>query len=182
MAAKPLPPAEYLRQCFDYDPNAGILTWRERPRDHFATDRGWRTFNGGAHWKAAGQVLLRRDGAGSCISVSINSQRYLAHRIIWAMVYGTEPTNLIDHRDGDGLNNRISNLREATHAQNMMNKRRLKPGLKGAYWCNRRSKWVCQITHEGRRICVGRFDSREEAHAAYCKKAHELFGEFARPA
>lgn len=88
---------------------------------------------------------------------------------------------LVDHKDGDGLNNRRSNLRLATYGQNAMNSRPRKgskSGLKGAYWWD--GRWFSAIQVGGVKRHLGFFRSAEEAHAAYCRAAKELHGEFAR--
>jgi hypothetical protein len=89
---------------------------------------------------------------------------------------------VIDHVDGDGLNNRRCNLRYATHGQNVANglhRNRKSPGLKGT--CQTASgRWRAQISHGGRTHTLGTFDTTEEAHAAYCEAAKRLHGEFAR--
>jgi hypothetical protein len=77
--------------------------------------------------------------------------------------------------------NRIDNLRPATHAQNCWNgkSRRAGANLKGAY-LHRSGYWRTQIMKNGKLYSFGPFSSAEEAHETYCKKAQELFGEFSR--
>jgi hypothetical protein len=88
---------------------------------------------------------------------------------------------VVDHIDGNGLNNRNSNLRLCTVRQNMWNRR--PTGGRSVYKgvCRRvgRKKWAAQISRRGRRYHLGYFDSEIEAAKAYDKKARELFGEFA---
>lgn len=93
----------------------------------------------------------------------------------------------VDHIDGNGLNNRMSNLRIVTHAQNMQNRKMHSTntsGFKGVdyrAWCNR---WRATIIdpETGRKIHLGHFGSGEEAHAAYAEAATRLHGKFARVA
>lgn len=90
---------------------------------------------------------------------------------------------MVDHIDGDGLNNQRSNLRLVTHAQNMLNRRKHSSntsGYKGVYWEPERGKWRCQVKVGGRVTRVGRFDDLLEAALAYDRVAKELHGEFAR--
>ena len=87
----------------------------------------------------------------------------------------------IDHRDGDGLNNKKNNLRLATHAQNIMNQRLNKvntSGYKGVSW--HRNKWRAQIKKDGKRHHLGLFTCLIKAAKAYDEAAKELFGEYAR--
>ena len=86
-------------------------------------------------------VILHRAGdpAGSKsqsgYSVSWNRKGYRVHRIIWLLTYGTiDPTLVIDHIDGNPLNNRISNLRLVDHKVNTRNRgidKRNKLGFSG---------------------------------------------------
>jgi len=55
-------------------------------------------------------------------------------------------------------------------------------GLKGAYWCKRRERWYSNYTVDCKNVFLGYFDTPDEAHAAYLKKAVEVKGEFARAA
>jgi hypothetical protein len=91
------------------------------------------------------------------------------------------PGYVIDHIDGDGLNNRRSNLRVCTHTQNLQNSRsRANPFGKGVFLGNRRGTYKAVITVNGRIIQLGHFPTIPEAKAAYDAAALEHFGEFAR--
>lgn len=94
------------------------------------------------------------------------------------------PTGLqIDHIDGDGLNNRRSNLRLATNAQNQHNRRfhaGNKSGFKGVFWDPSRSQWMAQITLNGEKVYLGRFRDISDAVAARAKAGEGLHGAFAR--
>lgn len=101
------------------------------------------------------------------------------HRVIIGAPKGIE----VDHIDGDSLNNRKSNLRLATRAQNAKNCRRPinnKSGYKGVYFHKASGKWLAQISANGKRVYIGCFDAPELAHAAYLRAAEKLHGEFAR--
>lgn len=180
MPAKPLPSVEYLRQCFSYDPETGTLTWRERPRDHFRRDNSWRNFNNRFVGKPAGTPHARPDGNGYCVRIKLNDRGILAHRIAWTIIHGAEPEELIDHRDGNGLNNRLSNLRKASPAQNCRNSKAKAPRhLKGTSFRESTNRWLSRIRVNGRARFLGSFATEAEAHAAYCRAAAELHGEFA---
>lgn len=92
---------------------------------------------------------------------------------------------LIDHRSGQGLDNRKENLRFATHAQNMRNRRidkRNTTGVTGVYWNKRKSKWQSLIMINGKRKGLGYFRTFDEAVAARKTSENEHYGEFARAA
>jgi hypothetical protein len=85
------------------------------------------------------------------------------HRLIMAAVEGMD----VDHRDGNGLNNRRYNLRACTHLNNCHNRRHLRreniSGISGVQWDNRRGKWRSRIIVERKEIHLGRFSSLSEA-------------------
>jgi hypothetical protein len=136
---------------------------------------------------AAGLALMQgkqwRVNSGGYVvrTVYANGKCYaeLLHRVLMSAQKG----QVVDHIDGDKLNNLPSNLRLCSHAENARNRRRAKhntSGFKGIYFDRGRSKWRAQIQCNGRRKMVGRFDTQEAAHAAYCEAAQRLHGEFAR--
>ncbi len=89
---------------------------------------------------------------------------------------------LVDHIDGNGLNNRKSNLRLCTFAQNAHNsrpRRNSSSRYKGVCWHKVKKKWTVSIYKGGKRTYLGYYDDEIEAALAYDRKATELFGEFA---
>jgi hypothetical protein len=87
----------------------------------------------------------------------------------------------IDHKDGDGLNCRRSNLRSATVAQNQYNQRLSAAntsGFKGVYRVNGKW-WRAQIKAGGKMKYVGQFASKIEAARAYDRAARQYWGSFA---
>lgn len=91
----------------------------------------------------------------------------------------------VDHIDGDGLNNRRANLRQASHSQNQRNRglgRKNTSGYKGVSWHTSSGKWWARIWAGGKRETIGSFATPEAAHAAYVEAAIKLHGEFARTA
>ena len=90
---------------------------------------------------------------------------------------------VVDHKDGDGLNNRRDNLREATAHQNQRNQKKRKDntsGKKGAYFHKIVGRYAAQIAVNGVQRHVGYFDTIDEAHAAYCEASKKYHGEFGR--
>jgi AP2 domain. len=91
----------------------------------------------------------------------------------------------VDHANLDGLDNRRSNLRRATHGQNVANRRKLTTRTcaskyKGVTWDRKHNKWAVQLWVGGARIWGGRFTEELDAAIAYDNLAIECFGEYAR--
>lgn len=178
MAVRTLPDQAYLREAFDYDPNAGTLIWRFRPRHHFITTANWRMVNAKCQGKEACYPGTESRGHRTMI-VSICGDDFPAGRIIWKYMHNEEPP-FVDHDDRDTSNNKIANLRPANRAQNransLANKGRSLP--KGVY-LNDKGRYRAQARSAGQTHSLGTFDTPEEAHAAYCEAATRLHGEFA---
>jgi hypothetical protein len=105
------------------------------------------------------------------------------HRAIVGLEVGDKRKG--DHRDGNGLNNQRYNLRPATHAENMCNARMRKDntsGFKGVSWDKYTGRWQAAIHVSNKRIHLGRHDTPEGAHAAYCEASKKYHGEFGRAA
>jgi hypothetical protein len=92
---------------------------------------------------------------------------------------------LVDHIDGDGLNNRRNNLRFATSKENGRNlskwKTKTTSAFKGVSFRKSSNSWRAYVYTDGRQTHLGMFETEELAARAYDKKCVELFGEFARP-
>jgi hypothetical protein len=89
---------------------------------------------------------------------------------------------VVDHINGNSLDNRLSNLRLATPRQNAQNskiRKHNKSGYKGVSFCKCTGKWVARIKVSGVYLNLGRFDTPELASAAYIKCADQFFGAFA---
>jgi HNH endonuclease len=96
-------------------------------------------------------------------------------------VYGAFPVGSLDHVNGIKTDNRISNLREATHAENQRNQGMYcnnKTGYKGVHWANRERKYIAQCSVNGREHNLGSFDTAEAAYQAYREFASRQHGEF----
>jgi hypothetical protein len=117
----------------------------------------------------------RKDGY---IALSIDGVTYKAHRLAWLYMKGRWPKPECDHADTDRGNNRWSNLRCATKAQNKMNSKKRADSRhkhKGVK-LDKGGKYRATIRTEH----LGMFETEEAAAAAYELAARERFGEFAR--
>jgi hypothetical protein len=130
-------------------------------------------FNWCSHVKPRAVYAVRTDFSGP-------AQRTVRlHRTIMGEPDGFE----VDHRDGDGLNNRRTNLRIATSSQNKHNQRlntRNSSGFKGVSWFTRLRKWQARIAVNGKAVYLGSYRCSTAAHFAYAKASRELHGEYGR--
>jgi hypothetical protein len=153
-----------LKELLAYDPETGVFTRR------IATAN-----------VAAGSIAGCAKRA--YVMISIDGRLYRAHHLAWLYMTGEWPTHYIDHRDMDKRNNAWRNLRAASKSENGANRpaqANNRSQLKGAYFYKASGRWQSTIQKNGRTIYLGYFDSAEDAHAAYCTAASEIYGEFAR--
>ena len=170
--------ADALRAALHFEPETGVFTWR----GNADRSRSWNTRY--ASTRAGGEWTVPKTGRRYW-RVKIGDRLYLAHRLAWLYVHGEWPGQGldIDHINGDGLDNRIANLRLATRSQNIANSKAHRDnatGFKGVSFNREKQKFEAYIYHDGRQRSLGYHDTAEEAHAAYCHAAREVFGEFAR--
>jgi hypothetical protein len=152
-----------LRHLLHYDPQTGSFTWLDCPRKHLTGQP--------PGYLCRGYRLIQLDG-----------RSYRAHRLAWLYFYGQWPPGQLDHKNLLRDDNRITNLRQATHTQNMQNvplKSNNFSGVKGVHWDARNSKWMARIRTGGARLYLGLFDSLEDAAEAVRLKRIELHGTFA---
>ena len=176
MKRNTLPPVEYLEECFSFDKDTGLLFWKERPRHHFSSDKGWKI----ANVKHAGkQAFTSPMGDGYYYSF-FEGTAYAAHRVLWKLVTRQEPPDFIDHVDQDISNNCWSNLREATQSQNFINRSGSwgKVGIAGIRGSQNGKKWIARIQKDRRYVHIGTFGSKHEAIAARNEVAKQLYGDF----
>jgi hypothetical protein len=174
MRSIPLPSADYLRECFSYDPETGVLMWKERPRGHFASERGWRQTNGHKAGNSAGHL----DTAGY-LTVEINDRGCKVARIIWKLQTGLDPVAEIDHINHDRADNRWSNLREATHHQNTTYRRWAKRELPRGVYLTREGRYASYVQSGNRRLAyLGTYATPDEARAAWLAYVQPRRGEF----
>lgn len=130
-------------------------------------------------WNWSAKVEEHTVYARRGISIKGKHHTIKLHRMILSVPDGIE----VDHKDGNGLNNRRSNLRTATRSQNMCNKsiqRNCKSGVKGVCWEKNRNRWKAEIRFEGKKKYLGSFASKEEACAAYAEASKAIHGEYGK--
>lgn len=129
----PLPSKGYLDEILNYDPDTGLFYWKVQRSRNKAGD-------------AAGMVAS--DGY---IKIGIDGRQYGAHRLAYKIVTGNDPTDLIDHRDGNKANNKWENLREATARLNNANSKprsNSRSGVRCVHYNKSTGKWVAKVTYK----------------------------------
>lgn len=145
--------AEYIRSRFDYDPESGLLCWEK------ANERWNKKQAGSLNKCQAGKVYIR---------VTLDQSSVYAHRIIWIWMTGEQP-DTIDHIDGNGLNNKWSNLRSVKFSDNGKNQKKHltnTSGYAGVSYRKDCGKWRARLMVDGKSISFGAFPTAEAAHEA----------------
>lgn len=143
---------------FDYNHRTGEIKWKVNRQGHVKAG------------DVAGTIFTNYSGK-SYRSLHVKRKHYLAHRLCWLIYYGENPKGCIDHINGDGLDNRIKNLRDVTRSKNQRNMRvssRSKTGVMGVSWCKRSSKWCARIKDKNKKtVHIGYFS---DFFAAVCAR------------
>lgn len=166
----------YLHSRLDYDPLTGVFLWKLKP----GNERLINSWNGRYAGKEAGTIRKIEGGQDLYYRlINLLDKPIRAHRLAWLYVYGITPER-IDHIDGDGLNNRILNLRPITMSSNIR-KAKIQTnntsGFKGVSQRKDTGKWSARAKVNGEYKSLGSFDTKEEAFAVYCAKVLEITGE-----
>jgi hypothetical protein len=162
MKSKIIPASVFNR--LSYDKKTGDIKWKYFNKHH-------PRLNGkGAGCESSGYLVIKIDGIP-----------YKAHRIAWFLANNTQP-EFIDHINGNTLDNRLANLREASHAENMRNhgKSLSKKPIPCGVRLLSSGKFQARITFNKKQITVGTFSNVDLAKKAYLSKRKELFKEFSR--
>jgi len=158
----------WMTEALDVRPETGELFWVRPPKRHprlIGQQAGCPTESRGKTY-----VLVQH-----------NRRKFRRSWLIFLWVNKRWPAKeIIDHADGNSLNDAISNLREATFLENNQNhkphSRRIQLPMGVRRSANR---FVARLTVDGRQISIGAFDTIDEAHAAYLLRRKEAFGDFA---
>lgn len=150
---------EKFNELFHYDPHTG-----EMRRKVTISSRA-----------QAGMVARVHKGDGY-IRVMVNRKNYFAHRIAWLLTHKEWP-EFIDHIDGNGLNNKLTNLRNVTKSLNAQNQRKAMSSNKSSGLLGvsrtRHGNWRAHIQTFGVTAHLGTFNTPEEAHHAYLSAKRE---------
>jgi hypothetical protein len=169
-------PAIIVRELFDY--RDGFIFWSARPLAFFRIERDCIAWNNRFAGKEAGTIQVSLKGVKrrkTAISLHGAKERYLNSRLVWAWHNREWPANLIDHEDGDTLNDKIGNLRDVPYSQNSKNMKMRAAntsGVTGVYFNKRLDKWVAAIMVDRAQLYLGLFDTIDEA--ANARKAADV--------
>jgi hypothetical protein len=160
MSNRPLVAAERLREVLSYDPESGRFEWKRN------TSRK----------KLAGRSAGGLQVCSGYQRLSVDGRRYFAHRLAWLYVNGVWPSGQIDHVNGHRSDNRISNLRDVTHAVNTQNQRAPRSTNRSGYLGTAffEGRWSAYIGIDGKSKYLGRYLTPEAAHAAYVEAKRQL--------
>ena len=143
---------ERLRHVLNFDSETGVFSWRIQngQRGHVGALAG--SDDGQGYWR-----------------IQIDRKKYKSHRLAWFYVYGEWPV-MVDHINGDKLDNRIINLRSVSHAENHQNRRtanaNTEVGLLGVDH-KKKQGFRARITRDGKQLHLGYFLTAVEAQSAY---------------
>jgi hypothetical protein len=175
--AIPMPSLDYLHEAFALDQATGELTWKTRPVSHFSNAHRANRSNSQFSGKRAGNLTAR-----GYLEVGVGGKSIRLHRIVFFMATGINPGGqMIDHADGDRLNNRPENLRLATREENGRNRysSSARSGHRGVSYHRKTGKWQARIRIDGKEKSLGLFNDIETASAVAKQARDKEFGAFA---
>ena len=141
---------DYLLQMLEYFPDTGKFFWKVNLKYH----------------KCIGKEAGYKNSSHGRYLIRINKNRYYRSRLAWFYVHGVWPKNEIDHRNRIEDDDRIENLREATHQENSWNRIKKRKGNKlprCIIHSRNKLKFIVVMQHENKSKNLGRFDSLNDA-------------------
>jgi len=166
-------PINTLRKLVHLDCATGKLYWKSRVVECFSVNKrspedSQKTWNTRFANKEA---FCTKQGMGY-FHGSIFNQKYLAHRVVYALKNGHWPIGEVDHINGIKTDNRPENLRDVTHKNNMRNQKTRSTntsGITGVSFDKRRNKYEAYICPDKKKITLGRYATKDEAELARSK-------------
>jgi len=143
------------RKLIRYDPVTGEMFWQSAPaknKQHLVGLRAG-TIERNGYWH-----------------VRIAGVSYAQHRLVWLLMYGRWPEHVIDHIDGDRLNNSFGNLRDVPQRVNAMNRLAARSDSVSGVIGVRKTKsgkWNAYIYRAGTKLDLGTYCTADDASAAY---------------
>ena len=159
-----------FHSAFTADFKIGRLYWRSPPKNH-AQRRG----------DEAGFINIGKGNNKNYWQIRCFGRTFKRGRIIFLMAYGHWPSPVLDHINGDSLDDRLSNLRECNFSQNVMNSRARtrSHNLPRGVYEQKPGRFMARITMRGLTQSLGTFDTIQLAESAYWAARKDLFDEYA---
>ena len=170
-----VPTQARLRELFNYDPETGLLIWRDRPASDFANKAAHHSYVSRCRGRPAGHVQQQ-----GYRKITIVKDIFPAHRLVWLFVLGEwvqYPEFEIDHVNGDRSDNRIQNLRKVTKSENQRNgsmRVTNTSGVNGVNWVKSKERWIARIWDGPRHVFLGQFTDLAAAAAARARAERDL--------
>jgi hypothetical protein len=157
-----------LQKILRYAPSEGAFYWLVNHK----------------HPKARIGMLAGRINKQGRAQIGYKGSQLFVHRLVWLFETGAWPTALVDHRDGNPLNNMFANLRVTDYYGNSQNQQAIRPNNKsskllGVSWHSRHKKWIASIKVHVKKMHLGYYTDANKAHAAYvnAKRIHHPLGQ-----
>jgi len=159
-----------LQQMVRLDADTGRLYWLARTselmnefkRNNARCLKSWNS-------RCAGKEAFTTNQGMGYFHGAIFDNKFLAHRIVFAIHYGEWPKSEVDHINGDKRDNRPGNLRSVSHRVNMCNQRHRRSntsGFMGVSLVSSRGNYEAYIHVQGKKISLGRHKTAEDAGKA----------------
>jgi hypothetical protein len=158
-----------LKELLLYSPKSGVFYWIVPPSGH-----------SDLLGEPAGSVQVSNGKQYHIIQIC--GKKYKRSHLAWLYMEGTLHTDdVIDHEDGNSLNDKWQNLRPASFLQNAQNRKTGKPNkvLPMGVRVVKNGNFCARITVNGRQLSLGSFPTPELASAAYQSARRKYFAEFA---
>jgi len=149
-----------IAEVLSYNPETGDLTWIKRTSNRIKVG------------DKAGRIRRDCRGYTNYMDTNVFGKSYPNHRLGWFLTHGSWPSHDIDHIDGDGMNNKLSNLRDVSRSDNLLNTgvwRHNTSGIKGVYLRKDTGLWTAKAQYKGKVTHLGCFKTKEEAAEARAK-------------
>ena len=159
-----------FHSVFRADYETGRLYWLNPPKNHSEK-----------FGREAGYINIGKGRNKSYWYVRAFGRTFKRSRVIFHMVHGRWPEPIVDHINGDSLDDRPANLRECSPSQNTANSRAKSRTVvlpRGVYR-TRQGRFMARLTKDGATVSLGTFDTPAIAQSAYERARMEAFGDFA---